>query len=503
MSTTMTAEPGSAKKNCDCGCGSHDCCELECLVQPRFFCGQLLADQDLTAMVDWVKAKTALARYRDGWGVACGLNVQCGKRGTVTVTPGYALDCCGRDVVVCEEATFDFKDCWKRSDPCANGDLHAAKRLDAAAGAGNPVHFGGLEIDAKDVQVFDLSIRYSESTTDARTALARGGCGGAAGCEYTRVREGHELYCERVADDVCRDPWKAAAGQWHERYTEELRKLMTALERILGLENTKEIPGRLVELLQRYPLRTFCYVREWLCEVQDDPGGVLPAVWRDVAFLIVQDWRNAYFADVCKGCEPGTGVLLARVWVWRRVVEGRERFSTLSIESHAPFRRELRRDELPAPSGFINAASYVWQPAASVEASLRGLGFIIAQSRNVVWDDLKTKLLGSEALYLRPGELVTAYTYTDRCERQRVVYFDNDGPDVAGWLVDRMGPQPAPQPAPPTPAAPTPAAPTPATPPTPAAPFVDTRPPAPVADAAAPEARVAARLKERPKPRRR
>jgi hypothetical protein len=178
--------------------------------------------------------------------------------------------------------------------------------------------------------------------------------------------------------------------------------------------------------------------------------------------------------------------------VWRRVVDGRERFSTLSIESHAPFRRELRRDELPAPSGYVNAAPYVWQPAASVEVSLRGLGFIVAQTRNVVWDDLKTKLLGSEALYLRPGELVTAYTYTDRCDRQRVVYFDNDGPDVAGWLVNRLEPQPEPQPAP-QPA-----------PPTPATPLVDTRPPAaPVADAAAPEGPVAAQSKERPKSRRR
>src|SRR5436190_12655870 len=99
MSTELMTAPKSAttKKPCDCGCsGTAECCELECLVQPRFFCGQLLADQDLTAMVDWVKAKAALQRFRDGWGVVCGLDVHCGKGGTVTVTPGYAIDCCGR-----------------------------------------------------------------------------------------------------------------------------------------------------------------------------------------------------------------------------------------------------------------------------------------------------------------------------------------------------------------------------------------------------------------------
>ena len=35
-----------------CGCGDGDepeepiCCGVECLVQPRFFCGQLLTDED-------------------------------------------------------------------------------------------------------------------------------------------------------------------------------------------------------------------------------------------------------------------------------------------------------------------------------------------------------------------------------------------------------------------------------------------------------------------------
>ena len=121
---SMTAARPAAKKDCGCGCGGSgsDCCEIECLVHPRFFCGQLLADQDLTAMVDWVKAKGALARYRHGWGVVCGLDVHCGKGGTVTVSPGYAMDCCGRDIVVCEETPFDLTSCWKRpNDPCDNG----------------------------------------------------------------------------------------------------------------------------------------------------------------------------------------------------------------------------------------------------------------------------------------------------------------------------------------------------------------------------------------------
>ena len=88
MNTTMNPAAKPAQKPCHCGCGSpSDCCELECLVHPRFFCGQVLADQDLTALVDWIKSKTGLARFRHGWGVVCGLDVHCGTGGSVTVAP--------------------------------------------------------------------------------------------------------------------------------------------------------------------------------------------------------------------------------------------------------------------------------------------------------------------------------------------------------------------------------------------------------------------------------
>ena len=423
MIATMTAEPHSARKNCDCGCEPQECCELECLVQPRFFCGQLLADQDLTAMVDWVKAKTGLARYRHGWGVVCGLDVHCGKRGVVTVSPGYALDCCGRDIVVCEEASYDLTKCWKRpSDPCGDGDLHALRRDGQNAVAEPKLSFGELEIERKEVQAFDLYIRYSESASDARTALARGGCGGTAGCEYTRVKEGYRFEC-RPADD-CFAPPEHAAIEWDDRYREELGRLIAILERIIALENTREIPTRLLAFLQEHPLHTFCFIREWLCAIQKDAGGVEPRVWREVAFWILQDWRNAYFAATCKGCGPDTGILLARVWVWGRPVDNRERYSTLYVETRPPFRRPIARDEFPAPAGTINAAPYIWQLDSDVKSALRGLGFMEVRSERLDFDDLRQIIGRPQSLFLHPEMPVTAYYYVDRCERRRIVGFD-------------------------------------------------------------------------------
>lgn len=118
---------GTATHPCPCGCASCEgtCCNLDCLVQPRFFCGQLLTDRDLTTLVGWARDKFGLSRYREGWGVVCGLDVHCASDSKhplrVAVSPGYALGCCGDDIIVCEAATLDLSDaCREEADPCAD-----------------------------------------------------------------------------------------------------------------------------------------------------------------------------------------------------------------------------------------------------------------------------------------------------------------------------------------------------------------------------------------------
>ena len=127
-STSKTA----GSHDCGCGCESQ-CCELECLVRPNFYCGQLLTDIDLDALVDWTKKRFALSRYRDGWGVVCGLHLSCsppdgatsccgteGEGPFVYVKPGYAVDCCGNDLVVCEPIKVNLNGvCGSEEDPCA------------------------------------------------------------------------------------------------------------------------------------------------------------------------------------------------------------------------------------------------------------------------------------------------------------------------------------------------------------------------------------------------
>ena len=89
-----------------CAC----CGGLECLERPRYFCGQLLSDADLNAAQRYVIEKSRLHnRHLIGTGVVCGLGVYCDRCSDcrVTVRPGYAIDCCGNDVIVCEPTSFD------------------------------------------------------------------------------------------------------------------------------------------------------------------------------------------------------------------------------------------------------------------------------------------------------------------------------------------------------------------------------------------------------------
>ena len=89
------------------------CGRTECFVRPRFFSGQLLTDEDLALAQRYAIEKNKLHnRYLVGSGVVCGLAVRCHPecKGWVIVEPGYAIDCCGNDIVVCEPYAFNVRE---------------------------------------------------------------------------------------------------------------------------------------------------------------------------------------------------------------------------------------------------------------------------------------------------------------------------------------------------------------------------------------------------------
>ena len=82
-----------------------DCreCDWECLVRPRFFCGQMLTDGDMNALLDWSGQRFELQRHKTGWGLVGGLELHCDAdcASRLIMEPGYAVDCCGRDILNC------------------------------------------------------------------------------------------------------------------------------------------------------------------------------------------------------------------------------------------------------------------------------------------------------------------------------------------------------------------------------------------------------------------
>ncbi len=425
--STMTKAPQASGHGCTCGCSDcgGECCELECLVQPRFFCGQLLTDQDLNALLEWVKGKTALTRYRHGWGIVCGLDVSCsaepGREGFVSVTPGYAIDCCGNDIIVCLEAQIDLsKYCLPEGDICAQWPAAQPNRDDNST-----LSFGGFEVPRNEVQAIDLFIGYAETVSDAQNALARRACDAVEACEYTRTHEGYRLYAKKA--EHCDQSVEKRALDWEAGYRRGLEDFFNAVR--------SDDPTRRLERLGRWAdnhqLTSFCFAEDWLTELLKQ-GEINTRAINELTFWMAQDWRNHYLRCDCFECGPETGVPLARVWL-RRVKKdnGRATCKVLYINPYPPYRRPVQQECWPVPSGNLGLARFVWQSVDNVSTELRNMGIDEISMEPFTFDgdtNLRDKL-GSDPLSVPAPDRsdsasLVVYYCNDICNQKRVVRFD-------------------------------------------------------------------------------
>lgn len=175
MATTINRTAPVPRPTAKSTCACAECGSLECLCRPRFFAGQLLTEEELNRLDHYIVAKNKLHnRYLHGWGVACGLDVQCDDCGNgVLVQPGYALSPCGDDIIVCHETAVDIcaliQECHRKERP--NCDDYRAP-----GGRGDD----GCERSGEWI----LAIRYAERSSRGITPLRGGGCscGGGGGC---------------------------------------------------------------------------------------------------------------------------------------------------------------------------------------------------------------------------------------------------------------------------------------------------------------------------------
>ncbi len=67
-----------ASSSCSCGGAGCSMCQTQLYVRPQFFAGQLLTEDDLQSLDDYVVTKNRLHnRYLFGSGVVCGLTATC------------------------------------------------------------------------------------------------------------------------------------------------------------------------------------------------------------------------------------------------------------------------------------------------------------------------------------------------------------------------------------------------------------------------------------------
>ncbi len=150
------------------------CTGLQCLDRTRYFAGQLLSDADLTNDQSYWLAKSRLHnRYLNGWGVVCGMQVTCAQcAGWVTVQPGYAIDPCGNDIIVCAAQNFNVVQAIQQ---CCAPAAQAAPNC-------SPLRYNPSPSCTDTTQEWCITIQYQEQPSRLITPLTPATSQSACSC---------------------------------------------------------------------------------------------------------------------------------------------------------------------------------------------------------------------------------------------------------------------------------------------------------------------------------
>lgn len=139
-------------------CGA---CEIPYFERNNYFYGKLMTVRDFFAEQCYFNEKRWLInRMVHGWGVVCGLDVRQKEDspGAVLVTPGLAIDCCGREVLVCCEQEVKLlpghSDCHAQKDE-ETGEKKLYVCIDYRSCKTEPVQFPPVACDQKEKGEFN------------------------------------------------------------------------------------------------------------------------------------------------------------------------------------------------------------------------------------------------------------------------------------------------------------------------------------------------------------
>lgn len=429
----------ATEKKCACGCAPCEgtCCHLDCIVQPRFFCGQLLTDGDLTALLKWARDRFALSRYRHGWGVVCGLDVRCDPQhaNSVIVTPGYAVDCCGDDIIICEDATLDLSAaCREEKDPCADLRRYEQRIIPSQ------VQNLGAELRGRDdirrtrpfdlrddnrlqqnMRVVDVFLRYDQQPSEPTTALGRSSCKQVSECEYSRTRESYKLTWEFGV--IGSDPLRARAERWLEGYEKCLDVLKEFRYQFSQRLDPVEVRRWLLHWIDTHPQYHLCNLGDAWCRLEEQMFGDERFIIQ-VLFQLVQNCRNLYLNCDCFGCDEDAGIPLARVWLVHNGNDQGNGCHVVVIDPYPPYRRPIQPECWPAPLGYVNVGRFIWHRWQEVCTQLSDLGVRVRRQRfqlPATLAELERRL--SCDLFVECGETREALIYDAGPLGERVVGF--------------------------------------------------------------------------------
>jgi hypothetical protein len=185
----------------DCGV-----CRTPVFERNAYFYGKQFTVRDLLLEQRYlIEKRWLINRMITGDGVVCGLDVGWNADAhEFTVGIGLAIDCCGREILVCEPQRVKFEEYQKLCDEGYKGeDADAGEKGEAPPGDGE----GGSETEggAEERQPYDrdergqryvLCLEYAECKTD-EIHLPPLGCDEGERREYNHVRESFKLRLKR------------------------------------------------------------------------------------------------------------------------------------------------------------------------------------------------------------------------------------------------------------------------------------------------------------------
>lgn len=323
-------------------------CHLPCLERPRYFCGQLLTEEDLEAEQNYQREKNRLHnRYLHGWGVVCGLKVtchpKCSSKGNLLIEKGYAIDCCGNDILVCRDEEINL---FEKID-----EFRPAPEVDKCL----KVNLSEVNVCDKGEQHYCLILKYHEEQAKPVTALRRDETGCTVKrCEPSRIREGYKFEVKKCKD--CDYDWNNKVGMLKDiliyQFDMPLFKDMNIAKEAMENANIKnstayhksfcEIKGYILSMIKKASV--WCDIKIEI-ESIDFPAGPITNYYQNdlrTAFTsliaifekVKRDYNCLSYLKSCPECSEDDQVVLACVTVEEGVLKHICNFSRRNVPTN-------------------------------------------------------------------------------------------------------------------------------------------------------------------------